>query len=147
MIPLPGPMMILAIVLAFVANGFYWHAKGSNGADQRWTAKINQERAEAEAKARATEHHWQQEANNAARLYQTQLAATRRNLDIALDSLRHRPERPASLPAAPRADCEGGTGAELFRADAEFLVREASRADDIRAGLQACYQVIDAVKR
>ena len=140
----PSPILMLALLLAFIANGFYWHAKGSNGADTRWEAKIHKERAEAEASARATEHRHQEAANAIARRHAYDVSTIRRNLDIALDSLRHRPERPATLPDAPRADCEGGTGAELFRADAEFLAREAARADEQRAGLAACYDHVDA---
>ena len=50
---IPSPMLMLAVVLAFVANGFYWFAAGSNSTDTRWKAKINQERAESQAAARA----------------------------------------------------------------------------------------------
>ena len=41
-------------------------------------------------------------------------------------------------------DCNGAT---LSSPDAEFLVREASRADQIRVGLEACYAQYDAVAK
>lgn len=144
---MPSPIAILALVLAFVANGFYWHAKGANGADAHWKAKINQERADAQAAARETEQRHQEAANAITKRHAADVQTVRRNLDIALDSLRSRPERPAGMPEAARTDCQGGTGAELSRPDAEFLSREAARADDIRIGLQTCYAHIDAALR
>ena len=50
-----SPYAILAAVLAFVLNGFFWYAKGSNNADERWTAKITVERLQATEAARAKE--------------------------------------------------------------------------------------------
>ena len=40
-------------------------------------------------------------------------------------------------------DCNG---AALSSPDAEFLIREAARADEIRVGLQACYKQYDSLK-
>lgn len=144
---IPSPMLILAVVIAFVVNGFYWHAKGSNAADIRWTAKITAERLKATEDARAKETMWQGVVNETAKNYQVKLAGVRRTLDAALDGLRERPERPGDLPDHPRADCTGGTGAELSRPDAEFLSREAARADELRAGLEACYAYADTLRR
>lgn len=140
-------MLILAVVFAFVANSFYWHAHGSNASDTRWTARIEKEKAESLNKARAKEKEMQDAFNTAQRKQAARLADTRRNLDTALDSLRQRPERPAGVPDTARVGCEGANGPELSGSDAEFLAREAARADEIRSGLTACYEVIDAVSR
>lgn len=144
---IPNPYLILAVVVAFVLNGFYWHAHGSNAADARWSAKITAERLAATEAARAKETMWQGVVNETAKNYQAKVAGVRRNLDVALDSLRDRPERPGNLPDHPRADCAGASGAELSGADAEFLAREAARADEQRAGLDACYAWADAIRR
>jgi hypothetical protein len=145
---IPSPMLLmLAVVIAFVFNGFYWNAHGSNAADVRWAAKIEKERADSLLKARAKEKEMQDGFDAAAKKQAARLADTRRNLDIALDGLRDRSERPSGMPEGARAGCTGGTGAELSRPDAGFLAGEAARADDIRAGLVACYEVIDAVRR
>lgn len=144
---MPNPMLILAVVLAFVAQGFYWHAKGSNGADVRWTAKINQERADASEAARSTEKKWQEVANAQAKQHQSRISAVRRNLDIALDGLRDRPERPAGLPATARTDCKDANGAELSGANSRFLAGLGARADEIRAGLDACYAYADSLRQ
>jgi hypothetical protein len=70
-----------------------------------------------------------------------QIASINRSLADALDSLRSRPSR--AQQAANGQDCSGRT---LPAEDAEFLTREAARADQIRAGLEACYQQYDALK-
>ncbi len=49
-----------------------------------------------------------------------------------------------SGPSGSTSSC--GTGATLCREDAEFLRREAARADTHREALDACYKVIDATK-
>lgn len=143
---MPSPMLILAVVLAFVLNGFYWAAHGSNAADTRWKAKIEQQRADAESKAREQEKTWQEAANAIVKNQDAKLAATRRNLDAALDSLRDRPDRPAADSKPTGTDCKGSTGAELSRSDARFLAGLAARADEIRVGLEACYEFADKVK-
>lgn len=143
---LPSPMLILAVVIAFLVNGFYWNAHGSNAADTRWKAKIEQQRADAEAKAREQEKTWQEAANAIVKNQDAKLAATRRNLDAALNGLRDRPNRPAADSKPTATDCTCSTGSGLCKQDAEFLVREASRADSIRVGLEACYEYADKVK-
>jgi len=141
---MPSPIILLALFLAFAITNGYSYVKGGKAADTRWIAKTQTERADAEAAARATEQRHQEAANAIARRHAHEVQTVRRNLDLALDSLRSRPDRQQHLPDAPRADCQGGTGAELSRPDAEFLSREAARADDLRAGLQACYAHVDA---
>ena len=56
---IPNPMLILAVVLAFIANGFYWHANGVNGENTRWKAKTYQELAAASEAARKQQTMWQ----------------------------------------------------------------------------------------
>ena len=85
--------------------------------------------------ARRTEHQMQEKADAA----RTQAEAARRrlaaDLERARDELR---ERAARLPEAARPACVGATGAELSQRDADFLVRQAARADELRAHLDAC---------
>jgi len=59
----------------------------------------------------------------------------------AINELRKRPSR-----ATETSNGSCGTGSTLFAQDAEFLVREAARADEVRAGLDACYRQYDALK-
>lgn len=142
-----NPMLILAAVIAFVLNGFYWNAHGSNAKDTEWRAKIEQQRADAESAARNKEQMWQGVINETAKNYDRKVAGIQHNLDIALDSLRSRPGRSGGdLPSKAGTVSTCGTGATLCREDSEFLVREAARADKHREALAACYQVIDKTK-
>ncbi|MCR4304749.1 MAG: hypothetical protein NUV63_11095 [Gallionella sp.] len=141
-----SPYAILAAVLAFVLNGFFWYAKGVGAEDNRWKVKTHAAELKATLQARAKEQMWQETVNGTARNYEIKLAGVRRNLDTALDSLRDRPERPAGMSEAPRAGCEGANGAELSGANGRFLAGEAARANRHRAALEACYAYADALK-
>lgn len=70
-------------------------------------------------------------------------------LDSALNSLQNRPARPAAsagkVPATATA-CKGATGADLYRDDAALALREAARADKLRAALAQCYAQYDAAR-
>ena len=81
-----------------------------------------------------------------------EIATVTRERDDALRRLQHRPQRPAggpprdrNLPGDPahQATAPGCTGAELYREDGQFLVREAARAEVIRKGLLSCYADLD----
>lgn len=56
--------------------------------------------------------------------------------------------RPARLPEPVRtATCRGSSGAELSREDAEFLVREAARADELVEQLREARGQVNALAR
>ena len=74
-----------------------------------------------------------------------EIKAINTKLQSALSELRQRQERPSS--ADTTRDCKGTTGAELSRQDAEFLAREAARADQLRSALGMCYQQYDTVRQ
>ena len=69
-----------------------------------------------------------------------QIASINNSLSDALIKLRERPSRTQAS-----SDGQGGTGATLSAEDAEFLVREAARADQLRTGLTACYEQYDSL--
>ena len=66
------------------------------------------------------------------------------DMQRTIDGLRKRADRPEgySVPTSP-ADSVACTGASLFRSDAEFLVRESARADQLRIDLAACQAAYD----
>lgn len=142
-----NPWALLTLIIAFVLNGFYWNAHGSNAEHARMVAKLESERAQALQKARDTETQWQEEVNEVTTKQAEKLAEVQHHLDVAIISLRDRPKRSATLPDTPRVECSGATGRELSREDAEFLVREAARADTLRAGLEACYAAYDGTMK
>lgn len=144
---MPNPWMILAAVLA-VASAFALGSYSGRGEERTaWTARIEKERADAAQAARAEEHRQQEQINDTLRKQNATLGRVNAGLRRDIDGLRNRPERPAGMPPSGRSDCSGGSGAELSRPDAEFLVGEAARADELRAGLDACYAVIDTMNK
>lgn len=70
-----------------------------------------------------------------------QIKAINTQLVDAISELRKRSSRSQSADNG-----KGGTGATLYAEDAEFLIREASRADTIRTALDACYKQYDAIR-
>lgn len=142
-----NPWALLTLIIAFVLNGFYWNAHGSNAEHTRMVAKLESERAQALQKARDTETQWQEEVNEVTTKQAEKLAEVQHHLDVAIISLRDRPKRSATLPDTPRVECAGASGRELSREDAEFLAREAARADTLRAGLEACYSAYDGTMK
>ena len=139
--------MILAAVLVLAMSNSYSYMIGSKHEDARWTAKITAERLAATEKARAIESKMQEATNAAINYQQGQVATVRRNLNIALNSLRNRPERPANVPDHPRSDCEGANGPELAGEHARFLARYAALAAEQDVSLAACYTYADTVIR
>ena len=116
-----------------------------DAADQRATAA--EVARIAERANRTKEQSWQDAANQSAKAKDEALLNIHARLDDALGELRNRPQRPTgAVPAAPSA-CQAGTGAGIYAEDAGFLVREAARADQLRAALGACYSQYDALTR
>lgn len=140
-----NPWIIGGSVLLFALYTVGVYEKGAHDENAHWEAKVEEERADWEIEARARERQLQEKANAAIRKQTADLEANSARLQSQLIGLRNRPNRPIILPNVPRPTCEGATGSELSRADAEFLIREAARADAIRAGLTACYSLIDTV--
>jgi hypothetical protein len=149
---IPYRAIAAVIALAAIIAGGAWtlhryeqagYERGRDEALAEYTAaalKASQAARQREQALRETITQTQKEADHEKARLRTRLAA-------ALDSLRNRPERPAGgdVPAdsSPIVAC---TGASLFRADAEFLVREAARADQLRADLQACQEAYDSAR-
>lgn len=107
------------------------------------------QRALDERKAREDEQKAARKAAEAEQEKVNEIARIRADSAAAIARVSNRPDRkptPASgLPQATAA-CQGTTGAELSRSDAEFLIGEAARADNLRAALSACYAVYDAAR-
>ncbi len=150
----------------FVVGGLLLGAAGGAALDhtimsakiarmEKATAEVDRQRAEIRAAderdARAKEQTWaervgqvEQEKTNAIAQVQAAGAAA-----LNSERMRQRAERrpaPSGATGQAAATCQGTTGAELSRPDAEFLIREATRADTQRESLGACYKAYDALK-
>ena len=84
----------------------------------------------------------QEDADKIRKEKDAQIRNINNQLADALIGLRQRPSRSESS-----SNGQGGTGLSLSSEDASFLVREASRADELRIALDACYKQYDAVAK
>jgi hypothetical protein len=90
---------------------------------------------------RDKEHQYQADADKIRTEKDAQIKAINNQLVDAISSLRSRSSNPTKT--INGQDCNGAT---LSAPDAEFLIREAARADKIRIGLEACYKQYDSIK-
>jgi hypothetical protein len=118
------------------------HHDGFNGVTVDWQAE--QLRQANEFAGRLAEANTQLQRMRAAdRAKDATYEATMRDVDrrhhAAVAGLRKRAER-AAVPASGAGveACQGSTGAQLSRPDAEFLAGLAARADELRAALERC---------
>ena len=100
-------------------------------------------KAEEIANAREKEHQIQDATDQIRKDKDAQINSINNQLANALVELRSRPSRTSQI----SSNGQNGTGSTLFAEDAEFLIREASRADQIRTGLEACYAQYDAITK
>ena len=99
------------------------------------------QQSKAEKVVREKEHEYQTIANTIRKDKDAQIKVINTQLVDAISGLRSRTSSPTKT--INGQDCNGQT---LSAPDAEFLVREAARADEIRVGLQACYKQYEALK-
>ena len=99
------------------------------------------QQSKAEKTIRDKEHQYQSDADLIRIQKDAQIKVINTQLVDAISSLRSRSSN--ATKTINGQDCNGST---LSATDAEFLVWEAARADQIRVGLQACYNQYDAIK-
>jgi hypothetical protein len=129
-------LLSIAIVLGGVA---WWRHSLIDEGYAKCKAETIQSIQIAQEKANVLSKQLQANAYNAAKEKQKAIADINARNERLVDSLRERPNRPdPSMPAASRPSSSGATGAELYREDAEFLAREAARADKQRASVIEC---------
>lgn len=124
----------------WMVNGWRW----SNKYDA-YVIAVEKDRQKAAEERRSKEKELQLQADKVRDDKDAQIKSVTDRLNVALIELRKRPLRAASNNhiACARA---GSTGAELYREDAEFLTREAARADTIVAERDACYARYNAAR-
>lgn len=135
MFPLPITTWIklgagLAIAIFMWYSGYSFEA-----------SRFERYKAQQVIETQAKEREYQAKADQIEKDKNAQIRNINNQLVDAISELRKRPSRPKQ---AGTGSC--GTGTTLFAEDAIFLRREAARADEIRAGLAACYQQYDSIK-
>ena len=99
------------------------------------------EQASQEKAIREKEHQYQADADKIRTEKDAQIKVINSQLVDAISELHKRTSRTDKT-----SNGQSGTGTTLFAEDAEFLIREAARADQIRIGLEACYKQYDSIK-
>ena len=147
---------VIAVVLAFGAGYWKGDEAGQAVVQQKWDhekADLLAKHAEDVEKTREKEQSWQQAADNLRQEKDREIRNLNARAAALSNVVRQRQDRPApdASGAAKTASVgqatAGCTGAELYKPDGEFLVREAARADEIRAALKQCYAQDEAVRK
>jgi hypothetical protein len=99
------------------------------------------QQSKAERTIRDKEHQYQSDSDTIRMEKDAQIKAINGQLVDAISQLRSRSSN--ATKTVNGQDCNGAT---LSAPDADFLIREAARADEIRVGLQACYKQYEAIK-
>ena len=105
-------------------------------------SKLTKYKLEQETETRQKEAEQQAATDQIRKDKDAQITAINSQLADALIQLRNRPSR-----AQAANNGQNGTGSTLFAEDAEFLIREATRADTIRTALDACYKQYDEMTK
>jgi prophage endopeptidase len=162
-----NPYVLLTLVAVWAASLFgvgRWQNDAGHIAERGvWQARANAELASANAKilqlsaeVRATEQRHASELDQVAAEYEKEKAHVAAQTDFVIAGLRagglrlrdpYTPAIPAGGDPAGQATPatsggNGGTGGELSEQTSEFLIGEASRADEIVKQLQACQAVV-----
>ena len=146
----PKTWVALAVAAALAFAGFFLYraGKATVRADfEAYKAAQAEARILADRANRNTERTWQDKADQTTKAKDEQILNINARLDDALGRLRDRPTRPAGDVPARAVACKGATGAGIYAEDAGLLIREAARADKLRAALAACYSQYDAISQ
>ena len=151
-----NPYFIAAAVVAVAVAGAGGYVKGSAAGkaevQAQWDqekAKLAEEYAKAQAAAREKEQQLQAQADKLREESYEQIKDINARSDRLIDSLRKRPERPATAAGAvsdTAKSCSGASGAELDRANGEFLARYAADAARLQSALDTCIRQYEAVR-
>ena len=154
-----NPWLILGFVLAVAAAGgaglYKGHDLGMAEVQQKWDKERAAQEAEyaaAQAAAREKEQELQANADQLRQEKDREIRDLNARAAALTNSLRDRPTRPtaeaSAVPSTASAGCAPAscTGAGLSREDAEFLAREAARADELRSSLRQCLAQYQAIR-
>jgi len=127
--------------------------EGANSVQIKWDA-VETERskvvAEEESKNSLAELAMKKESEAQMRLLNEKNKSLNSTVATLTRELRNRPDRPTSTSGSDVSGNtanvnSGATGKELYRADAEFLIGEAARAEQVRNQLEYCVSKYNSV--
>jgi len=129
-------LLYVKIIGAIIVVCGIWYNGYSVGYSKLTAYKLEQETV-----TRQKESEYQTQAAEIRKAKDAQITSINNQLVDAISQLRKRSSRTDTT-----SNGQSGTGATLYAEDAEFLIREAARADEIRVGLEACYKQYDSIK-
>lgn len=140
------------LVLAPVGAHYYFQYKAVQEAVERTTsdlkAQYDKSLREQEKRAQEASNDLQRSADKKLEEKDAKLKTINSRLDGVLSELRNRPERPSPEALATHTIFgQACTARELYREDAEFLAREAARADTVVAERDYYYEQYEAVRK
>ncbi len=135
---------VAALVVALAASHWKAYHLGANIVQAEWDTA----QASADESARDKEQAMQAAADQLRKTQNDKLTQIRRDLDAARAAIRllHSTPRPSDY--APPAPGTGSqcSGASLYAEDADFLIGESARADELRAALERCEAQYNAAR-
>ena len=146
--------LYLSLAIIFSALFYFWHDSKVHQMKEGFAielkAKLDEQRHELTLKAKETSKEISNEVHSIDSTKQNKIKDINRSSAGILNGLQQRPSR-ANQSDYSRDSCnaespEVCSGRELSREDAEFLTREATRADQLRIELDSCYKQYDLVK-
>lgn len=149
-LPILGIVVLILGILFGTHKVIVYRAVGAAVAETKATlqGEYTKKLLEASELAREREQVMVSSADKIRKEKDAKIASLNTRLGTALSSLSERPQRPPSTPQGAPASCptKGATGSELYREDGTVLIREAHRADRLRAALDQCYRQYDSVR-
>lgn len=143
------PERLIALVVLAVALMGFGYVKGLQHEEAKFDAyKVAQQKAVDQQIAIGAQKtaSLKTTADTLEKTKNDEIASINARLSVALAGLRNRPERRPDMPQTAAA-CVGATGSDLSGPDAEFLSREAARADQLRSALNQCQQQYSAAEQ
>jgi DNA repair exonuclease SbcCD ATPase subunit len=145
---------VIAVAVAGAAGYIQGADHGRAEVQAAWDkekAKLAEEYAKAQQAAREKEQQLQAQADQLREETNAKTQELAVRAASLADSVRKRPERTAqasTVSSAAGAVCPACscTGAALPREDAEFLAREAARADELRIALDSCVRQYETLR-
>lgn len=145
---LMNPYLILAGILSIGVSYGTGYYNGYGNAKEKVQSEMAIAHAEELRQARDKEQGWQKAANNIQREKDNEIRKLNATHTALVNSLRDRQDRPKNgVPDDPDSEQNKCTGTGLYRSDAEFLAREAARADEVRIALKQCYAQYDSLTK
>jgi len=133
-------LVVLGCTIGWFVNGWRFQSKIAN-LEKQYALSVKQ----AYEQTRKVEQSLITKIETIERKKNGEIANVNARLRVALSELSERSSR--STTSQDTADCKGTTGRELSREDADFLTREAARAERLRQALGSCYVQYEEIQK